>query len=647
MGDSNDLRSEISAFLAQQQAAEPASVGDTLKGYSRAYLAGPTFGFNDEIEAAIVSPPLITDDYSKELASIQGEQADFAKRNPWTALATEVAGGAVLNPFGAVKDIFNTVKHGGQAAKVLLTNPIAQGAVAGAGHAKEGERSKDAFAGGLFGGALSGGASVLGSLFKTAAKEATKLKLSAFGITANDVNKSAQKVGGSTLEPKLVTAANDAAKRGVIVAGDDVTDNLTRVVGVQKQLGGTIGTVIDGLDGAVTRGTNFTTRNIDEYIGRISGTGRTKAEEAATQEYVALINQMRNGGSLRDLQNAKVGLNYKFDQNPYTEDVIKALRADLREEIENRVAAAEKAKKVPAGSLDALKKLNEKYGEYAELSDAFGRKVGKDYGGDILERIFMANATTTGQGSMNIATAASGNPLYWAAGTLANVSRGSEAKYQLGRNLEEVQKPLGVAGSVLLGEPIPGLNNVTIPAPITAQTSVPIVNAISGKSGEPPKQPKQSAQSEGDLLGEIQLLLQSQKKNGGTVSAETEDPLVEAIIRQESGGRADVVSDAGAVGLMQILPSTAKEIAAELGVEKYDLKDPATNRLFGSHYIKKLLQQFGGDAELALTAYHSGPGRVKNLLSRAQGSKLEDIKKYLGPVGQRYASGVLSKMRTA
>lgn len=126
-----------------------------------------------------------------------------------------------------------------------------------------------------------------------------------------------------------------------------------------------------------------------------------------------------------------------------------------------------------------------------------------------------------------------------------------------------------------------------------------------------------------------------------------DEALVEAIIKQESGGRADIVSDAGAVGLMQILPSTAKEIAAELGVEKYDLKDPETNRLFGAHYIKKLLQQFGGDVELALTAYHSGPGRVKNLLSRAQGSKLADIKKYLGPVGQKYAAGVLSKMRAA
>lgn len=645
MADDNALLGEIDALLAQQQADQPASWGDTLKGYSRAYLAGPTFGFNDEIEAALVSPPLITDDYSKELASIQGEQADFARRNPWTALGTEVGSGAVLNPINAAKGIFDTIKHGGQALKVALTNPITQGAVGGAGHAQEGERGKSAFAGGLFGGAVSGGASVIGNLFKTAAKEATKLKLSSFGITAADVNKSARKVGSALETPKLVEAANDAARKGVIVAGDDVTENLSRVVGVQKQLGGAIGSIIDELDPAVDAATNFTTRNIDDYVNSLSGTARDKAAEAATNEYVAIINQMRNGGSLRDLQNAKTGLNYKFDQNPYTEDVIKALRADLREEIEKRVSSAISSKRAPAGALDALKKLNNKYGEYAELSDVFGRKVGKDYGADILEQIFFGNATTGGQGGMNIATAASGSPIWMAAGSALNFARAPQAKYQLGRNLEELQKPLGVAGSVLLGEPIPGLNNVTIPAPLTAQTAVPIVNAISGKSSEPPKQPERSAQSAGDLLGEIELLLQSQKKNEGAVSADDDQALVDAIIKQESGGRPDVVSDAGAVGLMQILPSTAKEIAAELGVEKYDLKDPETNRLFGAHYIKKLLQQFGGDVELALTAYHSGPGRVKNLLSRAQGSKLADIKKYLGPVGQKYAAGVLSKMR--
>lgn len=123
------------------------------------------------------------------------------------------------------------------------------------------------------------------------------------------------------------------------------------------------------------------------------------------------------------------------------------------------------------------------------------------------------------------------------------------------------------------------------------------------------------------------------------------DQLINAVIAQESSGIPHAVSSAGAIGLMQIMPETAKEIAEELGLKAYDLTDPATNVRFGAHYLEKLIKAFGGDVELALTAYHSGIGRVKRLLKRAGGSRLEDIKRYLGPVGQRYASEVLSRMR--
>lgn len=128
-------------------------------------------------------------------------------------------------------------------------------------------------------------------------------------------------------------------------------------------------------------------------------------------------------------------------------------------------------------------------------------------------------------------------------------------------------------------------------------------------------------------------------------STDAIESLVQAVIAQESSGRADAVSEVGAVGLMQIMPETAKEIAEELGVTEYDLTDAATNVRFGMHYLLKLLRAFGGDKELALTAYHSGIGRVKQLLTKTQGSKLSDIKKHLGPVGQRYAAEVLGRLR--
>lgn len=129
------------------------------------------------------------------------------------------------------------------------------------------------------------------------------------------------------------------------------------------------------------------------------------------------------------------------------------------------------------------------------------------------------------------------------------------------------------------------------------------------------------------------------------VSMDYVEPVVAAVIQQESSGNPSAMSDKGALGLMQVMPATAKEIAKELGVDKYDLKDPNTNIAFGTYYLKKMLSEFDGDLELALTAYHSGIGRVKNLLKIHDATTLKEIRPYLGPVGRRYATDVITKLK--
>jgi hypothetical protein len=80
--------------------------------------------------------------------------------------------------------------------------------------------------------------------------------------------------------------------------------------------------------------------------------------------------------------------------------------------------------------------------------------------------------------------------------------------------------------------------------------------------------------------------------------------LVAAVIEAESAFDPTALSPAGAVGLMQVLPSTAEE----LGVT--DPLQPAANLEAGSRYLKRLLRSFDGDLELALAAYNAGPGNV-------------------------------------
>lgn len=85
---------------------------------------------------------------------------------------------------------------------------------------------------------------------------------------------------------------------------------------------------------------------------------------------------------------------------------------------------------------------------------------------------------------------------------------------------------------------------------------------------------------------------------------EVDEDLVRSVIQMESGGKARVVSSAGAMGLMQLMPSTAKM----LGVE--DAFDPEQNMDGGIRYLKMMLDRYNGDEKLALAAYHSGPGSV-------------------------------------
>jgi soluble lytic murein transglycosylase len=94
---------------------------------------------------------------------------------------------------------------------------------------------------------------------------------------------------------------------------------------------------------------------------------------------------------------------------------------------------------------------------------------------------------------------------------------------------------------------------------------------------------------------------------------DVEKALVLGLMRQESEFYADAVSGSGAVGLMQLLPGTAKEIARKSHFSySYDrLFDPGYNMRVGSIYMGKMVNHFDGSYVLSIASYNAGPGRVR------------------------------------
>ena len=81
--------------------------------------------------------------------------------------------------------------------------------------------------------------------------------------------------------------------------------------------------------------------------------------------------------------------------------------------------------------------------------------------------------------------------------------------------------------------------------------------------------------------------------------------LLASMVEVESAFNPQAVSYRGAVGLMQLMPTTATSLTAE------ELLDPELNVDRGARYLRRLLKRYDGDLELALAAYNAGPGNVR------------------------------------
>lgn len=111
------------------------------------------------------------------------------------------------------------------------------------------------------------------------------------------------------------------------------------------------------------------------------------------------------------------------------------------------------------------------------------------------------------------------------------------------------------------------------------------------------------------------------------------DPLLTfAIIKAESNFNRNVVSTSGAIGLMQLMESTAKEAGAKIGEAisvKEALYNPEKNIMIGTSYFAHLIERYEGNYLLALAAYNAGIGNVDSWIEegiiKEDGSDIENI----------------------
>ena len=117
--------------------------------------------------------------------------------------------------------------------------------------------------------------------------------------------------------------------------------------------------------------------------------------------------------------------------------------------------------------------------------------------------------------------------------------------------------------------------------------------------------------------------------------------LVTSLIRQESRFEPEIESSAGALGLMQVIPPTAKTAAKNIGLSKYSMTDPEDNINIGTYYLDFTHKKYGNNSMLAVASYNAGPNAVAKWINRYG---LQDADEFVEKIPYRETKGYVESV---
>lgn len=541
------------------------------------------------------------------------------------------------------------------------------------------EAKDSALEAGLTSAALGGGMKAItkgaGALSQALPKWSEKVGNDAFGATVADYNKSGRNQGWLTLKDgsqstKLERAFKQLRANGILKgakSADDILQNhKEQSLALAQELNKYINIADEALGTQKVYPTKF--KHAEEFL-------KTKAPKdevgSLTKELKRYIDGIKEygEGTVRELQNQKEALyNKAYPEGGKTrQNLDQAIARDLKEAIEQYTDQL-----LPKKYASAVKRTNRKLAPYEETRRILEQRSTVERTTKDGNRFKQFMRTSGGFGTGMGAGLYMGN----APGMVAGAAIGKAIDYSMTPAGSALRSDLYAKAAPMVKKSLPALqavenqvlpqlpkiSGISSPSPDEAPLyGAPLVRgqdgsesyqAFQGLTPQPSQLPEGSTnRSTQSQSADTQMVAPLASQNSGEqirnkLSEEQQigassnyppvpdpkqpasytpekvkeivadqPPLIRAMVKQESGGKPKARSNKGASGLMQILPSTAKEIASELGVEDYDLEDPLTSLIFGKHYIQKMYQEFN-DPRLALAAYNAGPGKVKQWIKR-------------------------------